>query len=421
MRAGFSKIPINPEHAVELWGFANRQGVSAEHLDTIYAKTLILQHDSDIIALIVLDVGGVDKKFTDAIENILAEQFKINREHICLCATHTHSAPAVFPLRNAGTPDARYIDYLNQQLVANFESALANLRSVKIGYGCGHAVLGSNRREKGYQSDAQRDSGTIDPTFAVVRLDNMNGSPYVLLMNYAMHPVTLYGDNHYISADYLGILCNFIETTLGSEAVFLQGACGDINPKIHGSYECTKMIGNQLGEEAVRVAHQIITDEVSCVKMNHRRIKLPLAQPPNLSQLHAILQSLEEHREETDVWQKTQKEWAQELLLYHRAHGGFPKTVETELQCLQIDDIVFVMLPGEIFITTALKIKQKFPQKHVIVVGYANDCSMGYLPSAKAYEEGGYEVEEAFKYYGLFRYGKSAESILLRLLRLPEG
>jgi hypothetical protein len=46
-------------------------------------------------------------------------------------------------------------------------------------------------------------------------------------------------------------------------------------------------------------------------------------------------------------------------------------------------------------------IQDRFPDQTVFIVGYANDTRMGYIPTKEAYLEKGYEVDAAFRYYGL--------------------
>ena len=47
-----------------------------------------------------------------------------------------------------------------------------------------------------------------------------------------------------------------------------------------------------------------------------------------------------------------------------------------------------------------------------LVVAYANG-NVGYIPTAKAFEEGGYEVEAAHKfYYGVYRFKPDVERLV---------
>jgi hypothetical protein len=62
---------------------------------------------------------------------------------------------------------------------------------------------------------------------------------------------------------------------------------------------------------------------------------------------------------------------------------------------------VLVALPGEPFAAAALEIRAHAdPGDTVLVAGYSDGCP-GYLPPAEEYAHGGYEVEEAHRYYGL--------------------
>ena len=60
-----------------------------------------------------------------------------------------------------------------------------------------------------------------------------------------------------------------------------------------------------------------------------------------------------------------------------------------------------VFLPGEIFSTTALEIRAALADGPVPFVVSLSDGVPGYIPPREAYAEGGYEVLEAHRYYGL--------------------
>ena len=70
---------------------------------------------------------------------------------------------------------------------------------------------------------------------------------------------------------------------------------------------------------------------------------------------------------------------------------------------MRIGDAVLVALPGEVFLEIGLAIKQQAGPEHVFVVAYSNNCEIGYIPTAAAFPEGGYEVDAAPYYYGLFQ------------------
>ncbi len=50
-----------------------------------------------------------------------------------------------------------------------------------------------------------------------------------------------------------------------------------------------------------------------------------------------------------------------------------------------------MLLPGEIFVELGLAIKQASPFKHTLVIELSND-NPAYIPTEKAFKEGGYET-----------------------------
>ena len=58
-------------------------------------------------------------------------------------------------------------------------------------------------------------------------------------------------------------------------------------------------------------------------------------------------------------------------------------------------------LPGEIFAETALEIRERLaPKDPMFILAYADD-NPGYIPPESDYLRGGYEIEEAHRFYGL--------------------
>jgi hypothetical protein len=53
--------------------------------------------------------------------------------------------------------------------------------------------------------------------------------------------------------------------------------------------------------------------------------------------------------------------------------------------------VAIVTLPGEVFVELGLHVKSSSPFKTTLVIELANDAP-GYIPTKKAFVEGGYEV-----------------------------
>lgn len=87
--------------------------------------------------------------------------------------------------------------------------------------------------------------------------------------------------------------------------------------------------------------------------------------------------------------QATQAGWRAE---YARNYYG-RETIPWELMVITIgSSIALVSVPGEPFTETAMEIASRSPYPHTFVSGYSNG-GFGYIPTAQAFAEGGYETE----------------------------
>ena len=66
--------------------------------------------------------------------------------------------------------------------------------------------------------------------------------------------------------------------------------------------------------------------------------------------------------------------------------------LDAEIQVIRLNrDVAIVLLPGEVFVELGLAIKRGSPFKHTLVIELSND-NPAYLPTEKAFKEGGYET-----------------------------
>ena len=125
-------------------------------------------------------------------------------------------------------------------IAAGIKSSVDHLQDARIGVGTGSVFIGHNRlrvNDDGTvswfeQNPTMVPTSPVDPTVAVLRMDDRNGNPLAVLTNYACHPVVFGSDKFQYSADYPGVANSVVEKALGGsvQSFFVQGADGDINP-----------------------------------------------------------------------------------------------------------------------------------------------------------------------------------------------
>jgi hypothetical protein len=67
---------------------------------------------------------------------------------------------------------------------------------------------------------------------------------------------------------------------------------------------------------------------------------------------------------------------------------------QIELGCLRIGDVRVLHMPGELFVEYQLAAKAMRPDLHVPMAAYG-DYAPGYIGTAVAYDEGGYETSRS--------------------------
>ena len=127
-------------------------------------------------------------------------------------------------------------------LIEAIVEASKNAVPARIGVAKKDLELNRNRHTK-------REPKPTDPMLAVIRFDDLDGNPLAIVTNFAAHPVTMDEKVFKFSPDYPGALQNRVETALGTNCVFMQGAAGDMSPN-RGSLD-TKAYGEALGDHVV--------------------------------------------------------------------------------------------------------------------------------------------------------------------------
>ena len=74
----------------------------------------------------------------------------------------------------------------------------------------------------------------MDKELAVIRLDDVSGKPFAVIVNFAAHPTSLKPEQLLFSAEYPGQLQKAVEETLTVPCIFMQGASGDMSTEKRG-------------------------------------------------------------------------------------------------------------------------------------------------------------------------------------------
>lgn len=404
MKAGFALVDITPPAGTRLSGFAGRPVpgfVSTGVRDTLRATVLWLED-----ALIVgLDAIGLTPYDDRALRQRLAKAVGCVPEAVLIACSHTHSGAATMTIRATGDKEVGWTRELFRRVEAAAREAKATaepLTEALVGVmDCAAAI---NRRKP---------DGPRDERVRTLQIHTQRG-PLVTLVHFACHPVALGNQNTLLSADWVASLREDAEPALGCPTLFLQGCCGDINPRFgtsRGEGEAQR-VGNEVAEAALQAVLQSKAVALTTPTATHRRAHLPLNPHPDEA---TLLASESESREKLATLGRSDIDQALREWIATVRRKPARKFAVATVSRLTLGPLALIGLPGEIFTEIGLAIEPEgWP------VGFANG-NLGYLYPDSALDEGGYEVTLAYKLYGEQQTGRGTASALIRAVRTSRG
>ncbi len=404
--AGVARAVVTPGVGIAMQGFAGRGPATSVH-DDLYAAALVVASGDAAAALVAADLIGFPGELTRAIRFEASRRTGIPENHIALCASHTHYGPATScddELRDADVQ--AYLAHLVHVIAGAVQEAHARLVPAQVRVGRGTCDIGVNRRERKPDGSivlGQNPTGPVDRELIVARIDTQAGAPLAALVNFAVHGVCQSSQTRWISADFVGPMRNVIEPAFGPKTLYLQGACGDINPVVmKPEFAPAHVLGSKLGAAALIAYADAEPVESAGVRVTSAALPFPMMTYDSADAARRAVAKIEDElnrlrcqgaRPAHIRWVETRQARARQALESIETGKPLPP-VEGEVMTLRFGDVAVVMAPGEIFNEIGTRVKKQSPIEATLFVGYANG-SIGYMPTPDAYAEGGYEVERA--------------------------
>ncbi|OLT00617.1 hypothetical protein BJF90_34300 [Pseudonocardia sp. CNS-004] len=411
MRAGVAVRDVTPPLGTAMSGFVARASPATGVHDPLLVHALVVEDT----ALVTVDVVGLHEDDCTRIRQRCA----LPADRVVVHATHTHGGPASMRGRLGGPVDETWLERLITTCAEAVDAALAGAEPVEV-----HAGYGA---DPGVARNRRRPDGPVDPALPVVHLRRPDGSLLAGVVSYACHPVVLGADNTLLTADYPGVVRRVLARRLGGPVLFLTGCAGDANTGHAASASVsTAPTASRTFAECERIGGLVATAALAAtprrgpsrVAATRREVLLDL-EPPDPAALAGEVAGWERDAAHADAARAALlgcwAEWGRRIL----TTPAGPPTWTGSVSTLVWGPAVLVTLPGEPFAAAALEIRAHAdPGATVLVAGYCDGCP-GYLPPAEEYAHGGYEVEEAHRYYGL--PGPFARGAAERLVAPPRS
>ena len=344
-------------------------------------------------------------------------------ENVAVQCVHQHNAPMADVEAQRlieavhGAPPSLDLKFFDRAVRQTAEAARASLartaRFTHIGTGqarvehvaSNRRILGDDGKVKYVRYSATTDKkirdeaeGLIDPWLKTLSFWD-GARPLAALHYYATHPMSYYGDGR-VSSDFVGLARQKRQRDDATVfQVYFTGCAGNITAgKYNDGAHANRPVLRDRMYEAMKAAWK--ATERHPVSGWDWRVE-PVRLPPRAEKSFGAQESRQLLE---DARQSKVRRGNAALQLAWRQRIEQP----IDLTCLDLGKALVVHLPGEPFIEYQLRAQELRKDAFVCVAGYG-DGGPGYIPTARAYREGGYEPTVALA-------GPRSEQILQRAL-----
>ncbi len=448
-RAGAAACVVDPPLGLPMAGVVRREGPATSRLGPLEVTAAAFSCGATRVILCGVDTVGIQAPEADELRARVALATGANPAGILLNWNHTHHAPpggrsASGMLGERDPIPSRevlaYIDYLHARIVEACRLASQRLEPARIRWGLGRLDAAINRRQRDPDGKVRRigwnPDGLVDPSVPVLQALRPDDSAIATVVSYGCHTVTTGIEYLGYSPDYPGPLRDYIRQATGGECVFLQGAGGNIMPRIafEGTDGAMRRLGVRLGVEATHAIAdrpawagrlkeiafgsgtglalfrwERLEEPAPKLAACEEEVEFPLLPLPTLEEIAALIKKSEHEIDEAAKKGATEGElrvlrfhgvnWARRI--EQELRSGHPRTsVRGSIHAVRIGDGAIVTGPGEVFTEIGMAVKERSPADVTLYAGYTNGV-VSYLPTAAEYPLGGYETVYANKPFGL--------------------
>jgi hypothetical protein len=445
LRAGTAGVTVTPEWPVHMECHPHH-GVVTQTLDPLTARAIVFDDGACRVALVSVDLTGIEAECAERVQQAAAAAAGIPAGQILIMCSHTHSAPATTRFK-AVPIDAAYQRWLEARLAQVVVAASQNLVPVTLGAGQGQLDFNVNRRQRTPAGMVLGPSpaGLVDRRVRVLRVDPADApaprgplagrvlpqcEPLAVLFAYPCHPTVMGDETHQFNGDYPGAARRRIEQAYvraahasatpeeprNTHAFFLPAYFGNLRPYLlgtngqwrQGTPHELEVIGRLLASEVVQVAERIVGESMSSIAFARRRVTLPYAHVASVEELREALSGRR-------GW------WARSMLDTLARDGRLPDGETVEVQVVRLGRHWLIATPGETMLEIGLAIERSLAEYGLahpeqgdltLALGYTNNYA-GYLCTASAMQEGGYEPGAWWEYQRPGPFAPQLESILV--------
>lgn len=397
-------------------------GPAQEIVDPLSARGVVLLSDQAPIVLCAVDWILLNNGGHDAFREVLAKAARTTVDRVNVHCLHQHDAPGidvtaedllaplglggkVFDVSHAKMAMTRTADALTDAVQKPRTVSHVGIGKAKVEQvASNRRIIGGDGKSKAVRWSATKDplirsepEGLIDPFVQLLSFWD-GDTPLVAITYYATHPQSYYGKGG-VSCDFPGLARRLRDKALPQVPhIHFNGASGNITAGKYndGDPSNRPVLAGRLADGMRQAWEGTSKIPVTTADVEYRvqSVALPPYRSDNLDKLREQLQN-EQGTATSRITAAMHLSWIGRCVDGHKL----------DLTALRVGSVWVLHLPGELFIEYQLAAQKLRPEATVCVAAYG-DGGPGYIGTAVAYEQGGYEPKASL-------VSPAAEEVLL--------
>lgn len=410
LKAGFARLDVTPPLGAELSGYfyvRHAKGV----LDPLELNAVAVSNGTHTVILMAIDFIGIRLNYMNALKAIITERTGVPADHVLIAALHQHTSCCIADGRETNLTDKTYLDVLFRKFGDAAQMAIDDLKEASVSVAAQDVAEPIAFVRRYFTADggvATNPSSKLtltgrcdeaDNTMRLVRF-HREGAKDIAILNFSTHPDVIGGE--YMSADWPGFTRRFVEKDIPDvSCLFFTGCQGDSNhidffkPKdqrMKGErYEHSRYMGRTVADAVVKAWNnttEVSGDEISgqFTVVYNRTNTVDIEKYDEYKAWYADYEAgkLDPKPHITELAYATR-------IINLRTSPIFRPV---PLTVIRFGDVVLTGFGGEAFTAYGQMTRDLAPGKFVVCAVCANGYE-GYLPTEKAFQQGGYESKSS--------------------------
>ena len=347
LHVGFAAVDITPsvpaDRPVYIAGYGMNRKATGVH-DPLFARTAVLVHGSEKIAIVSVDLVGLQYPTVKAIRSKLA-----GFRYVLVSSTHNHEGPDVIGIWGRGPffrgVDDDYLARVVDLVASSVQKAAESLTAVTAHYGTAE------------DESLLRDSRlpiVKDGVLRVLKLSKQaSGEPAGLLVQWNCHPESLGPKNTLLTADFPWATVAALEKKYQCPVVYLSGAIGGLmglpeqricdasGKKLHdGNFEYAQRYGEEIADLTTKALAQAAPLRLTPFAISAKPVTIPVH-----NALYRAARTVGVIRRESVTWTNAARAKGEP----DGAEETHQSAIESEVAYLRLGELHVACIPGELY------------------------------------------------------------------------